>query len=55
LFYYPNTVKETGQVIFDTKLIKIKTDSQRGEKIFEQAINILQLEKPPKNSKDCGV
>ena len=53
LFYYPNRVTETGEVIFDTKLIKIKTDPKRGEKIFEQAIKILQG-KEPRASKECG-
>jgi len=54
LFYYPNTVIETGEVVFDTKLVKIKTDPKRGERIFKQAIKILQLEKSPKASEDCG-
>jgi len=53
LFYYPNKVLETGEVIFDTKLIKIKTDPKRGEKVFKQAIKILQG-KEPKPSKECG-
>ena len=30
LFYYSNRVTETGEVIFDTKLIKIKTNPKRG-------------------------
>ncbi|MFH1376091.1 MAG: PD-(D/E)XK nuclease family protein, partial [Candidatus Woesearchaeota archaeon] len=42
LFYYPNKVLETGEVIFDTKLIKIKTDPKRGEKVFKEAIKLLQ-------------
>ncbi len=54
LFYYPNKVTKTGEVIFDTKIIKIKTDPKRGEKLFKRAIEILQLEKPPKADKDCG-
>ncbi len=54
LFYYPKEVTDTGEVIFETKLIKIKTDPKRGEKIFEKAIEILQSEKPPEASKDCG-
>ena len=53
LFYYPNRVIETGEVIFDTKLIKIKTDPKRGEKVVEQAIKILQGNEP-KASKECG-
>jgi len=53
LFYYPNKVNETGEIIFDTKLIKIKTDPKKGEDVFKQAIRILQLENPPEASKDC--
>jgi hypothetical protein len=54
LFYYPNTVTETGEVIFDTKLVKIKTDVKRGEKVFKKAIKILQLKESPKASEECG-
>ena len=53
LFYYPNRVAETGEVIFDTKLIKIKIDPKRGEKVFKEAIKILQG-KEPKANKECG-
>ena len=42
LFYYPKEVADTGELIFDTKLIKIKTYPKRGEKVFKQAIKILQ-------------
>ena len=54
LFYYPNHVTETGEVIFDTKLIKIKTNPENGEKLFKKAIEILQMKEPPESSKDCG-
>ncbi len=53
LFYYPNHVTETGEVIFDTKLIKIKTNAKNGEQVFKQAIKILQFEESPKPSKTC--
>ncbi|MEK6953362.1 MAG: PD-(D/E)XK nuclease family protein [Nanoarchaeota archaeon] len=53
LFYYPNRVTETGEVIFDTNLIKIKTDSKRGEKVFKEAIKALQGNEPKPN-KECG-
>src|SRR3989344_9037948 len=42
LFYHPNRVNGTGEVVFNTDLIKIKTDPKRGEKVFKQAIKILQ-------------
>ncbi len=53
LFYYPKEVTDTGEIVFVTKLIKIETDTNRGEKMFERAIKILQSEKPPEASKDC--
>jgi len=53
LFYYPNHITETGEVIFDTKLIKIKTNPENGEKLFKKAIEILQLENPPPPSENC--
>jgi len=53
LFYHPNRVNETGEVVFNTDLIKIKTDPKRGEKVFKQAIKILQGNEP-KASKECG-
>ena len=54
LFYYPNKVTETGEVIFHTELVKINTDSKRGEKVFKQAVKILQMKEPPKPNKECG-
>jgi len=53
LFYHPNRVNGTGEVVFNTDLIKIKTDPKRGEKVFKQAIKILQGN-VPKASKECG-
>jgi len=54
LFYYPNKVTETGEVIFDTNLIKMQTSPERGESIFQQAIQILQSNSPPKPAKECS-
>jgi CRISPR/Cas system-associated exonuclease Cas4 (RecB family) len=53
LFYYPREVTDTGEVVFDTKLIKIKTDPKRGEKIFKKAIKLLQSGDPPEADKEC--
>ena len=53
LFYYPNHVAETGEIIFDTKLIKIKTNSKNGEKVFKEAIKVLEMEEPPQPNKEC--
>jgi len=54
LFYYPIEITERGEVIFDTKLIKIPTNVKNGENAFKEAIKILNLKEPPKASQDCG-
>jgi 5-methylcytosine-specific restriction endonuclease McrBC regulatory subunit McrC len=53
LFYYPKEVTDTGEVIFDTKLIKIKTRVKRGEKIFRDAIKLLGGNCPKKICEWC--
>jgi hypothetical protein len=53
LFYYPNKVTETGEVIFDTKLIKIETSVKRAEKIINDAIDVLTSKRIPKASEGC--
>ncbi|MEK6830681.1 MAG: PD-(D/E)XK nuclease family protein, partial [Nanoarchaeota archaeon] len=35
LFYYPKEVLETGELIFETKLIKMKTNAKKGGEYFE--------------------
>ncbi len=46
LFYYPNKVLPDGEVLFDTKMIQIHTNPKNGEKIFKEAIRILDGETP---------
>ncbi|MFH1840280.1 MAG: PD-(D/E)XK nuclease family protein [Nanoarchaeota archaeon] len=41
LFYYPNKVTETGEVVFDTKLIKMETSAENGEKVWNDALKLL--------------
>jgi len=53
LFYYPNHVTENGEVIFDTKLIKISTNPENGKEIFKKAIKLLQEKEPPRTSESC--
>jgi len=53
LFYYPKEVLATGEVIFDTKLITMKTDIDSAEKVFKKAVKIING-KIPKASKECG-
>ena len=53
LFYYPNKVLESGDVVFDTKLIKVKTSAKRGEKVFKEAVKLLNSNKMPRKNKNC--
>jgi len=53
LFYIPKEVTETGEVIFDTTLMKIKTNPKSAEDIFEKAINLLNNECPEKGCEWC--
>lgn len=56
LFYYPNKVLETGEVIFNTELVKMKINVEDGEKAFHKAIKILTsgMPEPNKECKFCG-
>lgn len=53
LFYYPNRVLATGEVVFDTHLKKIAVFPAEGEKVFKKAITILQSDEPPRPSSEC--
>lgn len=53
LFYYPNKVLEAGEVIFDTVLKKINTSSSKGEKLFMEAIKLLNSDDIPKANGNC--
>ena len=53
LFYYPKEVSDTGELIFNTKLIKIKTNAEQGKKYFDDAIKLLKEECPEKTCEWC--
>ena len=53
LFYYPNGVQETGEVVFDTHLKKIPTSAENGEKVFLKAIKALESIKEPESGEEC--
>ncbi len=53
LFYIPKEVTETGEVIFDTVLKKMKINIQNAEKIWERAIKLLNSECPQKGCEWC--
>ena len=52
LFYYPKEVLSTGEVIFDTKLVKMNAKPVNGRKTFQKAIKLIQGRKP-KASEEC--
>jgi len=46
LFYYPTEVNESGDVIFETELVKMKISIKNAERIFTEAIAVLESEMP---------
>ncbi len=53
LFYVPKEVTETGEIIFDTTLKKMRTDTENAEKEFRKAINLLESECPQEGCEWC--
>ena len=51
LFYYPNRVNDNGEVVFDTKLVKINVGD--GEKVFKKAIKLINGEEPKEKCEWC--
>jgi predicted RecB family nuclease len=53
LFYVPKEVLETGEVIFDTTLVKMKVDVKKAEKVWKEAIKLLNGDCPKKSCEWC--
>ena len=53
LFYHPKEVMQTGEVIFNTDLKKIKIDVKNAEKIFKKALKVLNSNCPKKSCDWC--
>lgn len=53
LFYVPDDVTKTGEVIFDTKLVKMKISVKNAEHIFQNAIKLLNSNCPKKTCEWC--
>lgn len=53
LFYVPREVTETGEVIFDTTLKKVKVDGSRAGKMFSDALEFLNGDCPEKGCAWC--
>jgi len=41
LFYVPDQVLETGEILFDTKLVKVPVDLESAEKLWKDALKLL--------------
>ena len=53
LFYYPKEVLETGEVIFNTDLKKMKISLSDAEKLFNSAIKLLNGDCPEESCEWC--
>jgi len=53
LFYVPKEVTETGEVVFDTTLKKMKVDVKNAEKIWKSALELLDKECIEKRCEWC--
>jgi len=53
LFYFPKEVMATGEVIFDTELVKMKVDVNMAEKVWKSAIKLLNSDCPVKSCEWC--
>ena len=55
LYYVPKEVTETGEVIFDTTLVKMNIDVKNAENLFSNAINLLNSGCPEKGCEWCSL
>lgn len=53
LFYIPNKVLETGEVVFDTLLARRNIDVKNAENIFKDAIKLLNGDCPKESCEWC--
>jgi hypothetical protein len=47
LFYHPSKVNENGDVVFHTDLIKMPVSIKNAERIFKEALEVLEGDMPP--------
>jgi CRISPR/Cas system-associated exonuclease Cas4 (RecB family) len=52
LFYHPHKVLDNGEVLFNTDLVKLKIDVKNAERIFKQAVEVLEGPEP-KAGEEC--
>jgi len=53
LFYHPTRVLKSGEVVFHTDLVKMSVNVHDAEKLFKEALAVLEGKKPPA-SPECG-
>jgi len=53
LFYIPKEVLETGEVIFDTSLVKMPSNPKNAEKLFKSALELLNGPCPKETCEWC--
>ena len=53
LFYIPKEVMATGEVIFDTELVKMKVDIKMAENMWKKALKLLNGKCPSKSCEWC--
>ncbi len=54
LFYHPKEVLETGEVVFNTNLVKIDVNIKIVERVWKEALELLNGECPTKGCEWCG-
>lgn len=54
LFYVPKEVTETGEIIFDTELVKRKINIKNAEEIWEKALKLLEGDCPKDSCEWCS-
>ena len=53
LFYYPKEVQETGEVVFETQLKKMKLSTTNAKKLWQGALKLLGGDCPEKSCEWC--
>ncbi len=53
LFYIPKEVTPTGEVIFDTELVKMDVDIEMAEKVWKEALELLDGDCPQDSCEWC--
>ena len=53
LFYYPKEVLSSGEVIFNSELVKLKTSVKNGEKVFNDAVECISGNIPEEKCEWC--